>query len=145
MPLGAVTPRRDKFFPSGIDASSVPVVDGKTPWKINRKHTEALTKFIGKAQDYTCWKSRMEDHIAGNWITWRSLLDLAEKSSHPITRDQLQAISFGSDVTGWDLAMDLLIFVSKWVGHSLYERRNRLLEQHKMQRFRIVAQIVHRI
>ena len=104
--------------------------DGKQPWKISRKHTDALSKVSGKSNDYKHWKERIKDHVADSWHQWRELLDAAEKTSTVILSTDLAKMQFG-DATGWDLSVDLWYFLSTCLGYSLFERRNRMVGSEK--------------
>ena len=103
--------------------------DGKPQWKISRKHPDALTKLIGNSSEHMYWRERMTDHTSHDWMTWRHVHDVALKSNKPISLGQSQNLDFGNGVAGQDLAIDLWNSTSKWIGHTVYERRTSMVNQ----------------
>ena len=78
-----------------------PDIDGKIQWRISQKYTESLMIFNNKSAEYRLWKEKMTDHISHNWMTWRHLLELAEKSTNPIPNNDARAmIKFGGNGSG---------------------------------------------
>ena len=112
--------------PPGIPSSSPGIAKPeKLKYARSRKNTEKLVEFDGDAWSYCYWRGRMMDHLADEWQRWRQIIHECEKCETPITWERVQAIWIDNSFNGTELALELLSFISRWIGKKLYERRNK--------------------
>lgn len=100
----------------------------RTPWRINRQHSDGLFKFDGELQHYKAWKSRARDHASEDLPHWRQVLDHAEKCQTELKIEDLPDLTlFG--VKAFQLTSDLWSFLLRWIGPTLYLGRTKLSPQ----------------
>jgi hypothetical protein len=93
---------------------------------------------------YKPWRNRIRDHASEDWHEWRQILDDVVKVPHEIKLEDLKNVTL-CGVNAYTLSLDLWSFMLRWVGPTLYPRRNRIAPHIEGERSGTLAPTVPRI
>ena len=94
---------------------------------IDMKYVQGLFVFDGERAKYRNWRNRVRDHCGKRFPPWRELLDHARGEQSIIVWATVDKISQTyPNIPPRKAAAELWLFLSKWLGTTLYEHRKQL-------------------
>ena len=98
--------------------------DDMRMWRIDRRDTQALSKFDATVGTFKTWRDRIVQHVARSNTNWVPLLTAIKKRTEPIDIAEVRA-EVVHGVPAEQLGIEIYNFVTEWVADTVFRNRQK--------------------